>query len=236
MTLLSPVSSVQRLYRARKEAIRQDYETLAGIDRGRRLIWSGRPGVWYHARVIDLGRRPDVSRLPSRRDMAEDTRTADDVVADMRRYFFKRGNAPASIREVADAMGMGYTGVFAYLRRADLFECVRKGGGCSISLYVARDAHAPARSAADLQFDTLTPSGRRMVAALQAHGDFMRSDALAAAANVSKPIARRYANECDAVFLVDRRPEIINNKEMFVIWVSLQPEIRQKLEGSQSHE
>lgn len=231
-------AAVDRLHRMRGAAIAAEYTCLAGLDRGYRTIWSGRPGVWLRGRVIDLGRRPDTSRPPRPQDQPAgtgDDRPADLVIRDIKRYFFKRGNQPASIADVAAAIGLTYTGTYAYLRRADLFQCVRKGGGPVISLYVARVAEdVPAESVAELQLATLTPAGRRMVAALRDQAEPLRSNLLADAAGVSMPIVRRYVRECPGVFMVDRRRELVGVRVYEVLYISLQPEILKSLNGGPS--
>lgn len=225
-------AAVDRLHRMRGAAIAKEYTCLAGLDRGYRTIWSGRPGVWLRGRVIDLGRRPDTSRPPRPQDQPAgtgDDMPAGTAIRDIKRYFFKHGNEPATVADVADAIGLTYSGTYAYLRRADLFRCVRQGGGRSVSLFVVRlPEDGAGASAAELQMATLTPSGRRMVDALRAQVRPISSSALADAAGVSVQIVRRYVNECPDVFLADRRRESVGVR----LYVSLQPTIAQ-LNGGQ---
>lgn len=230
-------AAVDRLHRMRSAAIAAEYTCLAGLDRGYRTIWSGRPGVWLRGRVIDLGRRPDTSRPPRPQDQpagAGDDQPAETVIRDIKRYFFKRGNQPASVADVAAAIGLTYSGTYAYLRRADLFQCVRRGGGKLISLYVARTPeNAPEKSAAELQLETLTPGGRRMAAVLQGRAEPLRFNVLADAAGVSEPIVRRYVRECPGVFRGERRTKIIGGQSYTGLYISLQPAIVRHFNGGQ---
>ena len=103
-----PVAAVQQLQRERSAQIAREYTCLAGVSRGRRLIWSGRPGVWYYAHLIDLGRRPDT------------TRAIYDVLA-------AHGGA-MSAQDLAIAAGVhGTTITRCYQKRPDVFATEYRG-------------------------------------------------------------------------------------------------------------
>ena len=138
--------------RQRGAALGAEYTGLAGVDRGRRRIWSGHHHIWYDtAHIIDLGRRPDTARKPRPEAPAGPVApgllspSTGGVVGRLLAWFADNGNRPATAKEMAAAGGCSAPHMSKVLRDegADLFRRVgfseRPGGGRNAALYVAVD-------------------------------------------------------------------------------------------------
>lgn len=129
-----------------------EYVGLMGIDKGVHRIWSGQPGRYYRARLIDIGRGPD-TRRPAPHDIDDDPPLAEvDEPAPtptMRRVlesFIASDNEPATTNEIAAAIGITHNRLRNVIRaQGGLFlqeagKRRRESGGMPETLYVAIDA------------------------------------------------------------------------------------------------
>ena len=218
-----PVAAVQQLQRERSAQIAREYMCLAGVSRGRRLIWSGRPGVWYEAHLIDLGRRPDTTRAAQPADTVQEgqrgkpgrkPRTAAHA-ADILAFFKSRGNAPASAIVIADALGVSKSYAYKVLEKSDLFRVVHvSGGGGLPALYAPVGTSVPVNVA-----DTLADAQRAIYDVLAAHGGAMSAQDLAIAAGVhGTTITRCYQKRPD-VFATEYRGKSWHDGRRLYVWL-----------------
>ena len=139
--------------RERGAALGKEYTGLAGVDRGRRRIWSGHHHIWYDtAHIIDLGRRPDTARKPRPAATPDQSGlfspSVGGLVGRLLAWFADNDNRPATAKEMAAAAGCSAPHMSKVLRAegADLFckvgFSVRSNGGPSAALYAAVDTDA----------------------------------------------------------------------------------------------
>ena len=146
--------AVDRLRRARSTAIAREYTSIAGVDRGRRMIWSGRANIYYFAHIIDIGRRPHVSRpAPPEADpvpVVEELQVLPpgDTMRRVLTWMVKNGNEPATSQQIADGIGLSAVRL-RYVLQKQSARYLRKvgsvanaAGGPPSHLYVAIDAEA----------------------------------------------------------------------------------------------
>lgn len=187
-------AAVDRLHRMRGAAIAREYTCLAGVDRGYQTIWSGRPGVWIHGRVIDLGRRPDVGRAaPQTAGQARMDRRIS--VADVNAYFARHGYAPATVADVAADLDCMHHIAYEVLNESGQFVAVVRAAGNAANLYVPRGHEHDIR-----REDKLSPVHRAIFDVLQAHGEKMDAGQLAAAAGCHKSAIVRAAKRWPDIF------------------------------------
>ena len=146
--------AVDRLQRARSAAIAREYVCLAGVDRGRCMIWSGRANIYYFAHIIDIGRRPHVSRpAPPEADPApvvEEPQVLPpgDTMRRVLTWMAENGNEPATSQQIAEGLGLSAVRL-RYVLQKQSARYLRKvgsvanaAGGPPSYLYVAIDPEA----------------------------------------------------------------------------------------------
>ena len=191
-----PVAAVQQLQRERSAQIAREYTCLAGVSLGRRLIWSGRPGVWYDAHLIDLGRRPDTVRPAPAADVVQEKAdrpalvTADDILD----LFRAQDNRPARVAEIADALHATRDRVYHYLERSGKFRKIAQGAGNSANYYTPADAP----EVVDVSL-TLSPALRKLHQALAEHGR-LGVDELQALTGIANPTIHRACSQRPDIF------------------------------------
>lgn len=200
---VDPVAAVERLDRMRGAAIAHEYTCLAGVSRGRRRIWSGRPGIWYDAHVIDLGRRPETGRMAPEETPENEPlpATVDNIMA----VFRRRDNQPARVADIADALGSTKNQVYKRLERTDRFRKISRGAGNSANYYVPASV---AVDATGVEY-TLSPTLRKLYETLAERGR-MPVDELMALTGLTNPSIHRACKQRPDIFA--KEVKVVTNK------------------------
>lgn len=130
-------NAVTRLMQMRAEAVRQEYEAFAGVDRGVRIFYDWTRRKWRRGRIIDIGCRPDTRREALAHEQPQGSSDTPDVTAaDVRRFFARRDNQPATTIDIAEELGCTQNVAYRLLSDESAYTRVYKGAGATANIYV----------------------------------------------------------------------------------------------------